>query len=238
MRGYVFLAAGLFATNLVIVHETGPAKPQPAAEPILVESQPRVITGESTEGQRLRWFWQAKHNGLHLPACDHFDPVAVLDADVDPAPGNEHVIGNRRFGVMMFDAEGTLLGHMEPIGCAESSRHDQSLSLTVERRLVVRWRNMLDDGEHLAARIVERTGDELVTVLDLDTGGRRADAAHESQVDGRIVMGSDSLEVIYHGRQRVPGGAWEAVDNHCTWQLATRTFSCRTRAAAQMRESE
>ena len=235
MRGYVFLAAGLFATNLVIVHETGPAKPQPAAEPILVESQPRVITGESTEGQRLRWFWQAKHNALRIPRCDQFDPLAVLDIDADPAPGIEHLVGNRQFGVMMFDAEGTLLAHMDPVGCAEPSVQDQSLSISFDDRLIIRTRNMFEDGEHLFATVAERRGDEIVKLVEFDTGGNRTDW----QVDGRIVMLPHEVEVIYHGRLRTSrDGEWEGVDEHCLWQLATQTSSCRTRAGGRTRGSE
>ena len=234
MRGSICVAAGLLATNIALLQ-----RPAPAATPRITSEAPRVarVASETAETQRLRWFWQAKHNGLHLPACDHFDPLAVLDADVDATPGHEHVIGNRQFGVMMFDAQGTLLAHMDPVGCADASSEDQSLSLSVASigRLAIHTRTMHADGEHLAASITERKDDELQKLLDLDTGGDRTGW----EVDARIVMGSDSLEVIYHGRLRTsPERAWETVDEHCEWQLATRTFSCRTRAGGRTRGSE
>ena len=236
MRGSIVLAAGLLVTNIALLErpEPNPAPPKPARA---IAHVPRVAA-DTPDAQRLRWYWHANHNGLRIPACEQFDPLATLDADVDPTPGREHVIGNRRFGVMMFDERGTLLAHMDPIGCSDAKPGDQSLSLSFGGRLAVHVRNLLADGEHLDVSIVERRGDELITVLALDAGGHRFESTREYEAEGRIVMGSDSVEVIYHGRQRAPGGEWRAVDDHCTWDLATRSSSCRTRAGARTPESE
>ncbi len=241
MRASLWIASGLLVGNIVLNHQAAPRTPQVKpliVEPLIVEPPKLRVARDTPDAQRLQWFWQAKHGAFAPPKCEQYDPLATLDADIDPTPGREHVVGNRRFGVAMYAESGTLLAHMEPIGCASPSNGDQSLSLTFDDRLIVRTRQLKADGEHLDAHVVERRADELHTQLTLDVGGERADAFHEWQVEGRIYMRTDELEVKYHGRERSLGGAWEAVDDHCTWQLATRSSSCRRSSGARTPEPE
>jgi hypothetical protein len=127
MRASICIAAGLFVTNLALIDRDPEATHTPRAEP-RVE---RRVAGVSSDSQRLHWFWQAKHSAFPAPDCEQFDPLATLDADVDPTPGREHVIGNRRFGVAIYAETGMLLAHMEPIGCVAPRADDQSI---VERQ--------------------------------------------------------------------------------------------------------
>jgi hypothetical protein len=242
MRASLWIASGLLVTNLALVNfsrrESAPHTPQ--VEPLIVEPQipEHRVAKDTAETQRLQWFWQAKHSAFAPPKCEQYDPLATLDADIDPSPGREHVIGNRRFGVAMYAESGTLLAHMEPVGCASPAHGDQSLSLSFDRYLIVRTRQIEQDGEHLDAHVVVRRDDELHTLLTLDVGGTRADASREWQVEGRLYFRGDEVLVKHHGRQRWPGREWEEVDDHCTWQLATRSSSCRTRAGERTPESE
>jgi len=241
MRSSLCIAAGLLVLNVALLEREQPRPVVPRVEPRVIETiRIEVPVPDDTQGEakRLGWLWQAKHNGLRMPACTQVDPLATLDADVDPTPGREHVIGNRQFGVAMYAQSGLLIAHMDPIGCVEPRGGDQSLSLSYDGRLIVRTRQLEHDGEHLDAHVVERRGDELDTLLTLDVGGKRSDAAREWQVEGRLYMGADEIEVKYHGRQRSPGRDWEEVDDHCTWRIATRSSSCRTRAGARTRGSE
>jgi hypothetical protein len=241
MRGSICIAAGLLVTNLVLVHESPTARtakiePRPSARSAFVEPSATI----QNENDRLRWFWQARNNGLHMTSCHHEDPLAILDADVEPTPGREHLIGNRQFGVMMFDEQGTLLAYMEPVGCGSLYAGDQSLSLHFSDRLTIRVREQYDQGSALMVHIVERDGDLLRERLRTELDLRSESATHEREVEGSVrYLDHDRIEIIHHGRQRtIPAGAWEAVDDHCTWDLATRTSSCRIRAGARTPGSE
>jgi hypothetical protein len=239
MRASLWIAAGLLVTNIALLKREAPAPQTPPAKPLIVETPPvREPARPSDDTQRVQWFWQATHGGFSPPDCDQHDPVASLDADVDPTPGREHVIGNRQFGVLVYAENGTLLAHMAPVGCVVAKDGDQSLSLSFDRYLLVHTRELEADGEHRTVRIVERRADELKTLLVLDAGGDRADMFREWQVEGRLSFNGDEVLVKYHGRERVPGGAWEEVDDHCTWQLATHSSSCRKRAGARTPEPE
>ena len=246
MRASLWIAAGLVVTNLLLLEREPPA---PAAKPLIAAPREgravtivtpitQHVTTVTPDAQRLAWLWAAKHAAFAPPACEQHDPLATLDADVDPAPGLEHVIGNRRFGVAIYAADNTLIAHMDPVGCVAPSEGDQSLSLSFNHRLVVRTRQLEADGEHLDAYVIEPKADELVTVLKLDVGGKRVDRSREREVEGRLYFGDGEVEVKHHGRERVRGGAWQEVDEHCTWQLATRTSSCRKRAGARTPGSE
>jgi hypothetical protein len=87
-----------------------------------------------------------------------------------------------------------------------------------------------------ALRLKMLDADDAMTLLDL----RSESATHEREVEGSVrYLDHDRIEIIHHGRQRtIPAGAWEAVDDHCTWDLATRTSSCRIRAGARTPGSE
>ena len=230
MRASLCVAAGLLVTNIALLERT-PKTPAAAPTPQVMTQR---VTNVTPDAQRLAWFWQAKHNGLHVPPCDQYDPLATLDADVDPTPGREHVIGNRRFGVAMFGQDGMLIAHHDPIGCVEPKNGDQSLSLSFDKRLVIFTRRLESDGEHLDAHLVVRKDDELVTQVVLDVGGKRANR----EVFGKLYFAGDEVEVKHHGRERWPNDNWTEVDEHCTWQLATRSSSCRIRAGARTPERE
>jgi hypothetical protein len=228
MRASSCIAAGLFVTNLALLERDAPPPPPPA--PAVVNVQAAELTADA---QRLAWLWQAKHNGLRVPPCEQLDPLATLDADVHPSPGREHVIGNRRFGVALYAEDGMLIAHHDPVGCVAPRAGDQSLSLSFDQSFVVYTRQLEIDGEHLDAYLLTQENDELVTLIKLDVGGKRIGR----EVFGKLYVRDGEVEVRYHGRERGPGG-WEEVDDHCTWQLATRSSSCRTRAGVRTPESE
>jgi hypothetical protein len=53
----------------------------------------------------IRKAWKQWHPGKLLPpACDHEDPVRLLQADVDESPGVETVLASRRFGLFVLGA--------------------------------------------------------------------------------------------------------------------------------------
>jgi hypothetical protein len=67
------------------------------------------LSGLSPDERTLAELWRARHPCGELPPPCGGDPVAVLHADLDDAPGLERVIANARFGVAMYAADGRLL---------------------------------------------------------------------------------------------------------------------------------
>jgi hypothetical protein len=228
MRFEFCASATLLAVQLLLPKHRSPP-PVARAAPISYVEQ-RADRNNAVEAANLEALWLAHNAGYHAPPCDQYDPLAVLDADLDHGlPGLEHVIGNRRYGVAMYTENHVLIARMPPLGCAAAANGDQSLSLSTHGRLIVHTRELRADGEHLTAHVVERFEDELRQVIEIDLGGDRGDR----QVTGAMSFSAGEVEVKYHGRQRAADGGWEAVDDHCTWDLATRSSSCRTRAAAR-----
>lgn len=227
MRFEICASATLLVVQLLLPE---PASPPKSVTRVTVARASVVAPRANTaEAAQLEALWLANNAGYHAPPCEQDDPLAVLDADVDPTPGREHVIGNRRYGVAMYSEHHVLIARMPPLGCVAAADGDQSLSLSSHGRLLVHTRELAAEGEHLMAHIVERTEDVLAAPLAIDLGGDRGDR----QVAGALYFSGGEVEVKYHGRQRTADGGWEAVDDHCTWDLATRSSSCRTRAAAR-----
>ena len=213
MRSTFCLATALLATNVWLLVDRAPK--------LEVEATVHVEPTIRDDERRLQWLRQARYAGFRLEACSHRDPLATLDADVDPAPGREHVIGNRRFGVVMFAESGELLATMRGVGCNGDAfaSGDQSLSISFDAKLILRTRRLAADGEYLEAHIVERRRDELVTLTTVDLGGARTDW----EAYGKLYMRDGAVEVKTHGRQRVDG-AWIAVDDHRTYALRQTDF--------------
>jgi hypothetical protein len=217
------------SATLLAVQLFWPARAPVAPHVDVVAPQPRVEPRIDQEAGPLEALWFAHNAGFHAPACTQYDPLAVLDADVDSTPGREHVIGNRRWGVAMYSEDHVLIARMPPVGCAPAANGDQSLSLSSHRgRFVVHTRDLRADGEYLTAHITTRE-DDVLAAFAIELGGDHGD----SQISNTLYFSGDEVEVKYHGRQRAADGGWEAVDDHCTWDLATHSSSCRTRAAAR-----
>ena len=247
MRASILFASGLLAMNIVAIELETTELPDPEGNARdIVVSEIVVAPSVETSGprfedaRRLAWLRAARRAGFRVTDCPHRDPLATLDADVDPSPGLEHVIGNRHDGVAMYAQSGELLAYGEPIGCAQAFDGDQSLTISFESStLVLYTRTMAHSGEHLRARIIARKGDTLDTVLDdIDVGGVRSGFGWDWDAEGKLYISGDSAEVRMHGRHRSGDGTWEAVDEHCTYNLVTRSSSCRTRGAGQTSESE
>jgi hypothetical protein len=249
MRWSIAAAVGLFATNVVVLKLRDAKKVECRSRPtcdagsreadlVFLEDRPASNPPPDelhvAETQRLAWLHTAWRAGFHPQPCVHRDPLAILDADVDPSPGREHVIGNRQYGVAMYAEDGTLLAYMHPVGCSihESEGH-QSLSLSFNSRLIVETRDLDDAGEHFTAHVAERDGDLLVERLVLNVG--EFTDARETQA--KLYFSGNSVEMKTHGLQRRDGDWW-GVDEHCTYSLLTRSFSCRTRGAGQTSEPE
>jgi hypothetical protein len=223
MRWSIAVAAGLFATNLVVYELRAPPQPPaPRLAGIVPSAKLPPDAFHISETQRLVWLHNAWRVGFHTPGCAHHDPLAILDADVDPAPGREHVVGNRQYGVAMYAQSGDLLGYMHPIGCGGEQDGDQSLSLSFNGRLIVTTHDVSFDARTYTAHIVEREGDLLVDKLALPVGY----ATSTSETEGKLYLRGDKIEAKIHGRTYVRG-AWRAVDEHCTYSLVTRSSSCR-----------
>ncbi len=245
MRSSLAAAAGLLAVNLALLDRDEPAPPPPAFEPFelahtevtIAHDPPAVcaavdLTELSGTTHRLATLWRERHPCDPLPDCGIPDPIATLDAELDAAPGLEHVVGDRRFGVAMFAAGGDLLAVMEPRGCAgwpPEVAGDQSLRLGTQSvtgspypQLVVTTRTVAHCGEALEATIVDRRAADLVTLATLDLEGDRGCSVWQSQITARIaVPRPGEIVVHYHGRMRHTDDAgeylpWGAVDEHCT----------------------
>ena len=209
MRSTFCLAAALLATNVYFLDRS------PELEVIAIEMP--VARARHPEADRLAWLRAARYAGFRLEGCDHADPVATLDADIDSTPGREHVVGNRQHGVAMFAETGELLAMMRGVGCHGDrfASGDQSLSISADgAHLILRTRRVATDGEYLEAHVVERRGDELVTLATVDIGGARTDW----DAYGKLYIGRDEVEVKMHGRRSVDG-TWIAVDEHRTYAL-------------------
>jgi hypothetical protein len=234
MRWSIAVALGLFATNVVVLNLRD--EPQPVPQAALMGTVSRgVFTTRhppselhATETQRLAWLHTAWRSGFRPRGCAHHDPLAILDADVDPSPGHEHVIGNRQHGVAMYAKDGMLLAYMHPVGCGQAAQGDQSLSLSFNTRLIVTVRDVRSDAQIYTAFIAERQGDLLVERLSLPVGHTSADR----EVEAKLYFSGQSVEAKAHGRMRVDG-EWRAVDEHCTSDLVTRSSSCRRPAEEQ-----
>src|SRR6266568_1334811 len=51
--------------------------------------------------------WAELHPGEEAPPpCEHKDPVRSVTGKVDQAPGKEHVVASRRYGVVLLSAAG------------------------------------------------------------------------------------------------------------------------------------
>lgn len=211
MRTSLCIAAALLATNIALLDRL----PEVSVE-ATVETTP-VATPRAGEAE-LKWLAAARYAGWRRPTCAYADPLAILDADIDPSiDGREHVIGNLRDGVAMYTEGGMLVAMMRGIGCRGDglATGDQSLSITtIGTRVVLRTRQLRADGEHLTAFILDRRGDELVIAAELDAGGKRTDWEAHAEISLR----DDRVFVKMHGRQRVDG-RWIAVDAHRTYPL-------------------
>jgi hypothetical protein len=241
MRWSIVAAVGLFATNVVVLKlRPTPTIPAPQVMDDIVDMNGEAPASDLppdelhvAETQRLAWLHTAWRAGFHPQPCAHRDPLAILDADVDATPGREHVIGNRQYGVAMYAEDGTLLAYMHPVGCAQASEGDQSLSLSFNSRLIVRTRELDDAGEHCTVHVAERDDDVLVERLTLNV----CETLDNRETESKLYFHGDTVEVKTHGRERSTG-QWAPVDNHCTYSLLTRSFSCRTRGAGQTSEPE
>ena len=203
------LAAALLATNVWLVVDRDPTLEVTADMP--------ATRTRHAETDRLAWLRAARYAGFRAERCGHADPLATLDADIDPEPGREHVIGNREHGVAVFAEDGELLATMRGIGCDGDpfAAGDQSLSISFDAPyLVLRARRLAPDGEYLDAHIVERRDDELATLAKIHVGGKRS----HWEAYGALDVQHDHVDVKTHGRQRV-GGKWVAVDEHRTYSL-------------------
>ncbi len=131
---------------------------------------------------RIRKLWRQWNPGRLLPpACDHQDPVRVLEADVDEAPGVETVLASRRLGVF-------LLGAGQPdrplawreLSCEQGDFVDEAavprlVELTTLRAsglspvdLVLRTLRVNRCGALGSQALLDRRGRNLVTLLDVD----------------------------------------------------------------------
>jgi hypothetical protein len=229
MRFEICAAAALLVGNFAAVDRTdrtdrtetpAPVTIRPTARPIVV---PDKVEHNPDEAAKLAALWMSHNAGSRRPPCAYHDPLAVLDADVDPTPGREHLIGNRRHGVAMYSEQGELIARMDPIGCDVVSdiTQDQSISLGYRSHLMVTARTARDGVHWTTGHLVELREDKLVSVakLMLDTTSDQLD------VSGAISRQGDQLLVKYHGRSRAPGSTeWQGVDIHCTLSRIEGTF--------------
>ena len=78
-----------------------------------------ALAAEPPEAQ-LEDARRAAHPGSSLPPrCAHPDPVRVLHADLDDAPGEETALASARLGVIVLSADGRPLAWRE-LGCGEA----------------------------------------------------------------------------------------------------------------------
>jgi len=82
--------------------------------------------------------WAELHPGEEAPPpCEHKDPVRSVTGKVDQAPGKEHVVASRRYGVVLLSAAGHPLA-WAAIGCGDIRYADERQYPAVEEIRLLR----------------------------------------------------------------------------------------------------
>ena len=159
------------------------------------------------------------------------DPIDVVDADLDPAPGVEHVVYDGRYGIAMFDARGELLATRD-VACDWASS-----SWLNARSLVVGARRDLVLNRDASSIVLARDGARLVAAFELVTwvddaySWLREDAASSDVREFGYQTSRDRSGTCT--LQRGPGFALASSDPECVafvrWphDAVTRPGPCR-----------